>query len=95
MHRDGDAHARVGARELLEHEDVREKVRARAAVFLRDADAHEPELGELRDQLVREPMRRDPSRRRAATISASASSRVSAWIARWSARQLEVHRVGL
>ena len=54
VHRDRHPHARVGARELLEHEDVREEVRARAAVLLRDADAHEPELGELREELVRE-----------------------------------------
>ena len=56
MHRDRHPHAGVRARELLQHEDVREKVRARAAVLLGDAHAHEPELGELRDQLVREPM---------------------------------------
>ena len=56
VHRDRHPHAGVGARELLQHEDVREEVRARATVLLGDAHAHEPELGELRDQLVREPM---------------------------------------
>ena len=54
VHRDRHPHAGVRARELLEHEDVREEVGARAAVLLGDAHAHEPELGELRDQLVGE-----------------------------------------
>ena len=54
VHRDGDADARVRARELLEHEDVGEEVGARAAVLLGHADAHQPELGELREQLARE-----------------------------------------
>ena len=56
VHRDRHPHAGVGARELLQHEDVREKVGARATVLLGDTHAHEPELGELRDQLVGEPM---------------------------------------
>ena len=51
---DGDADARIRARELLEHEDVREEVRSRAAVLLGHAHTHQPELGELREQLVRE-----------------------------------------
>ena len=52
----GDCHAdpRVGARELLEHEDVREEVRARTAVLLRHADAHQPKRGEPRVELPRE-----------------------------------------
>ena len=54
MHCDGDANAGVRARELLEHEDVREEVRARAAVGLRHADAHQAELGQLREDLARE-----------------------------------------
>ena len=56
VHRDGDADARVGARELLEHEDVGEEVGAGAAVLLRHADAHQAELGELREDLAREAM---------------------------------------
>ena len=56
VHRDGDADARVAARERLEHEDVGEEVGAGAGVLLRDADAHEPELGELREHLAREAM---------------------------------------
>ena len=56
VHGDRDPHARVRPRELLEHEDVREEVRARAAVLLRNADAHQPELCELREELVREPV---------------------------------------
>src|SRR5205085_2693672 len=54
VHRDGDADTRVRPRELLEDEDVREEVRARAPVLLRDADAHQAELGELGEELARE-----------------------------------------
>ena len=54
VHGHRDADARVGARELLEHEDVGEEVRARSAVLLRDADAHQAELGELPEELLRE-----------------------------------------
>ena len=54
VHGDRHADARVRPRELLEDEDVREEVRARAAVLLGDADAHEPELRELGIELVRE-----------------------------------------
>ena len=54
MHRDGDADARVRARQLLEHEHVGEEVGARAAVLLGNAHAHEPQLGELREELARE-----------------------------------------
>ena len=52
---DGDRHAdaRVRARELLEHQDVREEVRAGAAVLLRHADAHQAELAQLRQQRAR------------------------------------------
>ena len=52
--RDRDADARVGARQLLEDEDVREKVGAGAPVLLRDAGAHQPKLGELAEELARE-----------------------------------------
>jgi hypothetical protein len=51
---DRDPHPGVGARELLEDEDVGEEVRSGAAVLLRDADTHQPELGELRVQVARE-----------------------------------------
>ena len=54
MHGDRDADARVAARELLEHEHVGEEVRAGAAVLLRHADAHQPELGELGEDVARE-----------------------------------------
>ena len=54
MHADGDADPGVRTRELLEDEDVGEEVRARAAVLVRHADAHQPELGELREDLLRE-----------------------------------------
>ena len=54
VHRHGHAQAGVGARELLEHERVGEEVGADAAVLVRDADAHEPELAELGEDLARE-----------------------------------------
>ena len=54
VHRHRDADARVRARELLEHEDVGEEVGARAAELGGHADAHQPELGELRVELRRE-----------------------------------------
>jgi len=51
---DGDADTGVRPRELLEHEDVGEEVCARAAVLVRHADAHQPEPGELAEDLLRE-----------------------------------------
>ena len=51
---DGDRHRRVDPRQLLDRDRVRERVGAGAAVLLRDRDAHEPELGEARDDVVRE-----------------------------------------
>ena len=66
MDGDGHADARVGARELLEHEDVREEVGARAAVLLRHADAHQPELAQLAEQRRAETRARGPTRRRSA-----------------------------
>ena len=77
VHRDRHAHPRVGARQLLQHEDVREEVRPRAAVLLGDADAHQPELGERREHLAREAVLAIPLRRRAAR-SARGRSRASA-----------------
>ena len=63
VHGDGHADPGIRARELFEDEDVREEVCARAAVLLRHAHAHEPELRELREQLVREPVLAVPVRR--------------------------------
>ena len=65
-HRDRDR--RVDPRQLLDRDRVGERVGAGAAVLLRDRHAHQPELGELRDELVREAVlavelrgdRRDP-----------------------------------
>ena len=91
VHRDRHAHARVGARELLQHEDVREEVRARAAVLLRDADAHQPELGQLRGRARAGSGARDPTARRSARSRPSRTRASSAWISRCSWRQLEVH----
>ena len=56
MHRNRHANARIRAGELLEHEDVRQEVRPRAAVLLGHADTHEPELGELRVEIVGKPV---------------------------------------
>ena len=56
VHGDGDADACVGARELLEHEDVGEEVGACASELLGHADAHQAELAELRVELDREPV---------------------------------------
>src|SRR5581483_2845342 len=55
-----DADARVAAGKLLEHEDVGEEVRARAAVLLRDAHAEQPELAEPREERARKPVRAVP-----------------------------------
>lgn len=49
VHVDEDAHAGVGAGELLDADDGRGEVHARAAVLLGDLDAHEPLLKELLD----------------------------------------------
>src|SRR5205814_10245269 len=57
------ADTRVRARQLLEHEHVRQKVGARAAVLLGHAYTHEPQLGELRENLAREPVLAIPLRR--------------------------------
>ena len=46
-------HPRVSARELLQHKDVRQEIRTRPAVFLRHADAHQADRGELREDFRR------------------------------------------
>ena len=84
VHGDRDADPRVGAGDLLEHEHVGEEVGAGAAQLLGDADAHEPELGELRHELVREAVLAIPLGRACGAISASANSRATAWISRCS-----------
>ena len=56
MHRNRHPDAGIRARQLLEHQDVGEEVRARSAVFLRDARAHQPQLGKLAEQLARKVM---------------------------------------
>ena len=76
VHRDGYPHSGVCPRQLLEHEDVRQEVRACAAVLLGDADAHETEFRELGEELVRKLCSRSQEAA-FGTISASASSRVS------------------
>ena len=54
VHGDGDADSRIRAGELLEHEDVREKVGAGTSELLGHADAHQPELAQLGEHLPRE-----------------------------------------
>src|SRR2546421_237095 len=49
---DGAPAAGVAARELRDDEQVGEEAGAAPAVLLRDADAHEPELGELREDVA-------------------------------------------
>ena len=54
MGRNRDRDRRVHARELLDGDGVRHRVGTGAPVRLRDRHAHEPELGELADEFVRE-----------------------------------------
>ena len=54
MRGDGDRDGRVDARELLDRDRVRNRVASGASVLLRNRKAHEAELGELADELVRE-----------------------------------------
>ncbi len=51
-----DRDARIDPRELLDDDRVRQVAGVRAAVLLGVGDAHQPELAELRDDLVREPL---------------------------------------
>ena len=67
----------VAARELLEHEHVGEEVRAGAAELGRHADAHQPELAELREDLLGERVVAVPRRRAAGAMTSSAKRRAS------------------
>ena len=49
-----DRHRRVDAGELLDRDRVGERVAARASELLGERDSHQPEVGHLRDELVRE-----------------------------------------
>src|SRR5579862_6136267 len=51
----GDRDRRVDPRELLDRDRVGECVGAAALVLLGDGHPHQAQLGELRDELVREP----------------------------------------
>jgi hypothetical protein len=53
MDRHGHPHTRVSTGELFEHEDVGQEVGARPAQLFGDADTHEPEEGELPEELAR------------------------------------------
>ena len=94
VHRDRHADTGIRARELLEHENVGEEVRARSAVLLGHADAQKPELGELRDQLVREAVLAVPvgGIRRDLRLGELARERANRLLV---GAQLEVHRSGL
>ena len=71
---DRDRHGRVHACELLDGDRVRDGVRSRPAVLLGNRHAHQSELPELGDELVREARlaiellrdRRDPLHREVA-----------------------------
>ena len=54
MRGDRDRDGRVDTRELLDRDRVRDGVTAGAAVLLRYGETHEPEVAELRDELVGE-----------------------------------------
>ena len=54
VRRDRDRDGGVDARQLLDCDRVRDRVAAGAAVLLGDRQAHQPQLGELGDELVRE-----------------------------------------
>jgi hypothetical protein len=63
---DGDRDGRVDPCELLDRDRVRHGVSSGSSVLLRDGKAHESQLAELRDELVREAavqieLRRDRS----------------------------------
>jgi hypothetical protein len=53
VRRNRDRDRGVDARQLLDRDRVRHGVGAGAAILLRDRDAHQPELGELRHEVVR------------------------------------------
>ena len=56
MRGDGDRDRRVEARELLDRERIGQRVGAGAAVLLRDRHPHQPEVGQLGDELVGEAL---------------------------------------
>ena len=91
MHRHRDADAGVCARQLLEHEDVGQEVGAGASVLLRHADAHQPDLGEPREDLLREAVLAVPVGRvgRDLGVRELAGERLDLLLLRC---QLEVHR---
>ena len=76
MRRHRDRDARVHPRELLDRDRVAEVVGAAAAVLLGVGDAHQAELAELLDDLVREALLRSSSSATGRT-SPSAKSRTS------------------
>ena len=51
-----DRNGRIDTRQLLDADRVRQRVGPGAAVLLGDRHAHQPELGELADDLVRETL---------------------------------------
>jgi hypothetical protein len=94
MHRDGHTDASIGARQLLENEDVRDEVRAGASVLLGDAHAHEPQLGELGDELIGEAVLAIPLRSVGSDLRVRelARERLDRQLV---GAELEVHRGGL
>ena len=53
MDRDGDTDPRVRARQLFKNQNVGEEVGACARIFLRHAGSHQPQLGQLPEELLR------------------------------------------
>ena len=54
VRRDRDRDRRIDSRQLLDRDRVRDRVGAAAAVLLGNGHAHQPELGQLRDEVVGE-----------------------------------------
>ena len=81
----------VGARELLEHEDVGEEVGARAAVLGGHAHAHQPELAELGEDLLGEGVLAIPGRGARGDLLVGEAARQGADLALLVA-ELEAHR---
>ena len=84
VHGDGHADARVGARELLEHEHVGEEVRPRAAVLLGHAHAHQARARRARRTARAGSGARGPTAAACGAIFSSANRRVRSRISRWS-----------
>jgi hypothetical protein len=91
VHGNRHSHACIGSRQLFEHEDVRREVRARSTVFLRHADTHQPELGQLAEQIPGKVMVAVPLRGMRIDLSAREVTRKRLDLT-LILRQVKVHR---